>query len=230
MTPWRRRGDDAGMTLVELTVAMVLGAIALTLMSSMFVASLRHNRTVTAKTTATADARIALEGLTRDLRVAVPLSASVPAMVLAGPRRVTFYAARGASSATTDPLPSKVDYSVDTTKHCLRRTITPATRAANGALSWPAASAVSTCLARGDINNDGSAIFTYYPRTTTATPTPAAFAFVSGQVATANLGSIAGVSIALTDSDVANPTVKGVQLQDQVALVNVIDQISRAGS
>jgi hypothetical protein len=224
-----RAAGDAGITLVEVSVTMVLGALVLTLIGSLFMSSLRQNRTVTARTMATADARIALEGLTRDLRVAIAPNASTPAMIFAGPRQVTFYASRGPSTATTDPRPSKVDYQIDTGAACLRRTITTAAVAGNGTVSWPAANARSTCLARGVFNAGSAQLFTYWPWSKTGTPAPTAFPMSGGQVSAASLDDIASVQITLTNADTANPAVKPVRLTDQVSLMNVIETIKQAG-
>ena len=179
---------------------MMLGAIAMVVMASVFVSALRHNQTVTAKSTSTADARIALEALTRDLRVAVPPNASTPAISKRGKPVDHLLREPRSEHSHAAPLPSKVDYTIDTTARCLRRTITPGQKTA-GVLSWPAAGAVTTCVARGDINSDGSTVFSYYPQVTTLTPSPAPFAFTTGQVGAANLPLIAGVGLTLVDSD-----------------------------
>ena len=66
-----RRDEDRGVSLIELIIVMTLLSLVTTLIATVFVSSLRQNRTVTAKTTSTADARIAMEALSRDLRVAL---------------------------------------------------------------------------------------------------------------------------------------------------------------
>lgn len=205
-------GDDEGMSLTELIIAMMIASIVLVGVGALFVSSLRQNRTVTAKTTSTADARIGMEAMTRTLRVAVVPSGNASAFnsPLATPvssSRVSFYSSLGAVTGTTDPLPTLVTFYYDATKKCLVREMTPS----GGSLS-------SVCIARGGINLSGDPLFTYYPLAAdgTVSTTPYATSAI-----TSNLPTIASVAINLQVTDLASPTVPPTKLQDQVTLINI---------
>lgn len=220
-----RRDEDRGVSLIEMIIVMTLLSLVVTLVATVFVSSLRQNRTVIAKTTSTADARIAMEALSRDLRVALPPDGASPAVSKAEPGHVEYYAALGASTATTDPLPSRVDFSIDSTVRCLRRDITPAVQVGAN-LTWPASGTVSTCVALGDVNADGSALFTYLPLATVLVPNPPAFdASAPGGVAATNLSSIASVRINLRVTDTTSPAVPPTLVQGQVSLINVVNEL-----
>ncbi|MDP9219012.1 MAG: prepilin-type N-terminal cleavage/methylation domain-containing protein, partial [Actinomycetota bacterium] len=84
-----RATDDAGLSLTELLITMMLASILMLAVGTMFVSGLRQNRTVSGKTTSTADARIAMEAMTRELRVATIPPGQVAAVVSASPTAVT---------------------------------------------------------------------------------------------------------------------------------------------
>jgi prepilin-type N-terminal cleavage/methylation domain-containing protein len=205
-------GSDEGMSLTELLIAMLIGSIVLVGVGSLFVSSLRQNRTVTAKTTTTADARIGMEALTRSLRVAVVPSGGTspfnsPVATPISSSRISVYSSLGAVTGTTDPLPTLVTFYYDATKKCLVREMTPS----SGSLS-------SVCIARGNINLSGDPLFTYYPLAADGTVSPTPYATTA---ITSNLPTIASVAINLQVTDPANPAVLPTKLQDQVTLINV---------
>lgn len=205
-------GRDDGLSLTELIIAMAIASVVLVGVSTMFVSSLRQNRTVTAKTTTTADARIGMEAMTRSLRVAVvpsggtsPFNSPVGNPVSSS--RVSFYSSLGTVTGTTDPLPTLVTFYYDATKKCLVREMTPS----GGSLA-------STCIARGNINSSGAALFTYYPLASDGSVSSTPYA---AAVITSNLSSIASVAINLQVTDPDNPTVRPTTLQDQVTMINI---------
>lgn len=225
-----RRDDDRGVSLIELIIVMALLSLVMTLVATVFISSLREGQTVSAKTTSTADARIAMEALSRDLRVAISPDGTSPAISTAEPRRVTYYAALGASSATTDPLPSLVDFGIDTTARCLRRSITPAVLVGS-TLTWPAAGTVSTCVARGDINATGGPLFTYLPLATVLVPDPPPFdSTPPGGVVSSDLSKIASVQITLAVTDAQLAAVAPTLVQGQVSLINVVNKLKGGAS
>jgi prepilin-type N-terminal cleavage/methylation domain-containing protein len=67
----RRRGDDAGFSLPELLVVMLLSSIVLAAVAVVFNGSMRVARTASVKGNTTGDARIAMDAMIRRLRVAV---------------------------------------------------------------------------------------------------------------------------------------------------------------
>jgi hypothetical protein len=213
-------GSDAGISLAETLIAMMMASIVMITLGTLFVGSLRENRTVIGKTNSTADARIAMEAMTRELRVATTPKGQTTAITSATATAVTFYSSIGTSTATTDPNPSLVTLRIDTTNKCLWREITPAT-VVGTTLTWPTASKKAGCVARGNINASGADLFTYYPLNSDGTV--GTTAYTAAQLPS-SLGSIGAVGLSLSVGDVANPTVNPTVLQDQVSLVNNVAQ------
>jgi Tfp pilus assembly protein PilV len=220
----RTRGEadsDAGISLAEMLIAMMLASVVMITLGTLFISSFRENRTVIGKTNSTQDARIAMEAMTRELRVAATPNGQTTAITSATATAVTFYSSIGASTSSTDPNPSLVTLRIDTTNKCLWREITPAT-VVGTTLTWPTASKKAGCVARGNINASGADLFTYYPMN--ADGSVATTAYTAGQLST-NLGNIGAIGLALSVGDVANPAVNPTVLQDQVSLVNNIAQL-----
>lgn len=125
---------DAGVTLVELLVVMALMGVVGSLVMSWFVAMTRNISEQTSRVTDAADARYALEYLSKDLRMAIRPRPGTPAFTASSSdRAVEFYVnvPRG--------VPALVRYSVQTAgggNQQLVREYTPA--AAGGPpYSWP---------------------------------------------------------------------------------------------
>jgi Tfp pilus assembly protein PilW len=205
------------MTLAETLVAMAIASIVMVAIGTLFVSSMRENRTVIGKTTSTADASNGMEALTRALRVATVPPGQPAAIISATTTSLSFYSSQGTTTATADPQASLVTFTVDTTRKCLYREITPAT-VVGTTWSWPTANKKGVCVARGNINTTGNALFTYYPLAAddTIDTTPYAIASVP-----ANLGNIAAVGLSLSVKDTDNNAVAPTTLQDQVTLINV---------
>jgi type II secretory pathway component PulJ len=125
----RPRKDDRGVSIVELSVAMTIGALLLGVTASFFIGAMRTVRTVNASTATVADARIATEAVTRTLRVAVKPSSpsTATAIVSAGPTGVKFWALLNRSGAPTTgaPQPTLVEYAYSTSAKCLTESQTP---------------------------------------------------------------------------------------------------------
>jgi Tfp pilus assembly protein PilW len=162
------RRPDRGASLAELTVVMALGAVLLTGVSATFVGMLGAVRTVTVTTSTVPDVRLAVEAVTRTLRVAyqppgMPAS-QASALVTATPTALSFYALlnRTGGDSTTQPLPTLVEYAWDGT--CFNQALTPAraltSPPAGGPIyAWDTGRSV-TCLLR----TTQPPSFTYYPR------------------------------------------------------------------
>jgi prepilin-type N-terminal cleavage/methylation domain-containing protein len=119
-----RMQGQGGFSLPELMVTIGVLSIVMTAVGTVFVGSLKSVRVVRERTVTAADARIALEAVTRSLRVAVRPDGEATALTLATGSAVTFYSVINRSGTTADPLPSKVEYSWDGT--CLNEAVTPA--------------------------------------------------------------------------------------------------------
>ena len=118
----RRTRDDRGVSLVELSVAMMIGAILLAATAAAFIGAMRTVRSVNASTSSVADARTAMEAVTRSLRVAYKPAGQPSAVVSAGPTGVRFWALlnRTGAPTLTDPPPTLVSYAY--TGGCLTET------------------------------------------------------------------------------------------------------------
>jgi prepilin-type N-terminal cleavage/methylation domain-containing protein len=107
-----RRHDDRGVSLVELSVAMLIGSILLAATAAAFVGAMRTVRVVNTSTSSVADARLAMEAITRTLRVAYKPAGQPSAVVSAGRNGIRFWALLNRTGAPTlsDPPPTLVDY------------------------------------------------------------------------------------------------------------------------
>jgi type II secretory pathway component PulJ len=106
------RHDDRGVSVVEMTVAAVLGALILAASATAFIGSMRAVRSVTITTTSLADARVAMEAVTRTLRVTYKPATATSAVLLAQPNHVQFWALlnRTGSPSLVEPPATLVEY------------------------------------------------------------------------------------------------------------------------
>jgi hypothetical protein len=203
-----------------MAVAMFVASVLLAGVGTVFVGTLRSVSTLTVKTSAAADTRIAMEALERSLRVAVQPSGEPAALVSASTTAVSFYAMIGATSDTVSKTlkPSLVEYAYDSTAKCLTQAVTPPS---SGSPTTWTTGRTSRCLVR---TTSGSLSFAYYTTGQltaggTAVPT---IAPVSGAITTADLPLVQSVEVALTVTDPAHPTVSGVPATSRVTLQNVL--------
>ena len=157
----RPRRDEAGTTLTEVMLAGSLGVVVAAATVGVFVASVRTLRGITVRTAQTADSRIAVNELTRELRVATPLRNNVSAVANATASEITFYALLDRSGATmaadADVAPTKVTYTYN--NNCIWVTYTPMVLN-SGSTAWLNSTPVTTpkCLLRTTVAPQ----FTYY--------------------------------------------------------------------
>jgi len=238
VTTDRHGRDDAGFSLPELLVVMLLSSIVLAAVAVVFNGSMRVARATTAKGSTTADARIAMDAMLRRLRVAVvPPGATTtfgmagtiagtnyPAGVDAVPSatEVAFFASLTTSGSTADPNPTLVDYSIDTAAKCLREKLTPASGTAPN-FTWPAANTRSRCLIFGVLNADGTPLFSYFAdgKTTTA---------LVVTLAANNVKNIDSVGLNLGVTGPTTPDVPPTKLAGRVTLTNLAGDDLVAGA
>lgn len=208
------RDDDSGFGLAELLVAIVVGTVVLAGLGTTFLASLNGSQNASARITATADVRLALDTMARRLRVAVRPEGEPAAFVAASTDGVTFYASLRNPGSTADPVPTLVEYSIDTASRCLRESKTPAGPGGN----WPSSGRVSTCLGFGDVNTDGSPLFRFWDGGTSAgvqIPVPA------GGLASADLSRVQSVEVIAAFADVSGRAPTPTRARTRVTLTNV---------
>ena len=162
------RRSDRGASLVELTVAMAITAVLLTGLSAIFIGMLGAVRTVTVTTSTLPDLRIAVEGVTRTLRVAyqppgMPAN-QASALVTATPTALSFYALlnRTGADSATQPVPMLVEYAWDGT--CFNEAVTPARVLASPPAGGPLYAWDTGRTVRCLLRTTQPPSFTYYPR------------------------------------------------------------------
>ena len=206
-----RRQDDTGLSLVELLVAMFVASILLAGVATVFTGTLRAVRTVNVKTSTSADGRIAMEAMTRTIRVAFQPSNQTTAIASATANTLTFYSLINRTGVNTAiPLPSFIEYGWDGT--CITEAQTPGVTNAAGVLVWDTGR-VSKCLARTSV----APVFNYYTTGSGTTP----LTIPAGGLTAMTRQTVVSIQVALTISDAANPTVTGVPVTDRITMINV---------
>jgi hypothetical protein len=197
---------DAGSSLVELSVAVVVASLLMACVTGVFLGGLRTIRSVDLSTSSVADARLAMETVSRTLRVAYQPPSASAAVVSATPSSLSFWALlNGGVPSATEPAPTLVEYSYD--GRCLEQTRTRAGVTA------------TSCLVR----TARAPVFTYYPTGALDTGgAPAAPIDATPSVRTADLGSIQSVQVAVTVQNPDHPESAGVPVTVQVTLANVV--------
>jgi Tfp pilus assembly protein PilW len=214
-----RRRDDTGMSVVELVVAMMCASIVLAGVAGVFVGVMRVTRVVAVKTAATSDGRVAMEAMTRSLRVTSRPDGITAAFTQATPTSVSFYSSLNRGT-TGEPPQTFVEYSWDGA--CLNESQTTSQAVTSPPstgpfYTWPAANRRTTCLVR----TTTAPAFSYYDDPlitsggTTVTPMP--------DTSTAALRkAIRSVQVTLTVQDAANTAIAGTPLTSRVTLTNVL--------
>jgi Tfp pilus assembly protein PilW len=212
-----KRDRQAGISLVELVVTMAVGSIVLLALGTTFTGSLRTSGEATNRISNTAELRLGLDTVARRLRVAVPPRTGGVAVVEAKPRSVRFYASLSTPGDTGDKPPVLVEYAITPT--CLQEKLTTPTGTSELNWSWsPGASTSTTCLARGAVNADGSALFAFYA---TGNLTATALGDATG-VAAGDLAKIASVAVHGSVKASATSTTPSTSARTRVTLTNLL--------
>ena len=147
---------------------MAIAAVLLTGLSAIFIGMLGAVRTVTVTTSTLPDLRIAVEGVTRTLRVAyqppgMPAN-QASALVTATPTALSFYALlnRTGADSATQPVPMLVEYAWDGT--CFNEAVTPARVLASPPAGGPLYAWDTGRTVRCLLRTTQPPSFTYYPR------------------------------------------------------------------
>lgn len=201
----RARGRDAGYSLGELAVAMVVAGVLLGAVGTIFVGTGQAVRTVNTKNATGADVRLAIEAMTRTLKVATVPAGSTAAFSAASPTGMTFSALlnRTGANSTAEPAASTVTYGYSS--GCLNQSITPK----NGTTS-------TVCLLR----TSTAPVFGYFA-SGDATATALA---ASPAMASADLVTVRSITLRLTATDPDNSGITGVPAVTRVSLENLIAQ------
>jgi hypothetical protein len=197
-----------------------LGVVVAAATIGVFTASVRTLRGVTVRTAQTADSRIAVNEITRELRVAVPLRNNVAALANATSSEITFYALldrTGASrAADADVTPTKVTYTYN--NNCIWVTYTPMVLNA-GSTAWVNSSPVSTpkCLLRTTVAPQ----FSYY-----STGVISGGGQIAAPLTSVQWIAVRSIEVTVTAND---PTTSGAvaatPLRTRVSLSNVLNGV-----
>jgi type II secretory pathway pseudopilin PulG len=198
--------------MVELLVAISILGLVLTLAYGAFEQLGGSVEGATDRIVNLDEARLLMDTMTKDLRTAVTLSASIPAFVSADDRSVIFY---GNLNSTQ---PRKIEILVDASNKLVERVTLP-----TGAAPYTAASFSGPAIVRvvGSFVSGTAPIFKYIKTDGTewsASQTPL--------TATSDLGSIGAVEVTIaiqkTSRRLTNPTT----LIDRVRLPNILNNLS----
>jgi type II secretory pathway component PulJ len=189
---------------VEITLAAVLGALILAASATAFIGAMRAVRSVTITTTSLADTRVAMEAVTRTLRVAYKPSTATSAVLVAQPNHVQFWALlnRTGSPSTVEPPATLVEYWY--AGGCLmeKQTLGATTR--------------TKCL----VSTSVMPTFTYYASGASAVGGVPVTAMPS-PVASANLADIRSVGVSLTVLPTGAPAGTALPVDSRVTFENL---------
>lgn len=218
----RRSSSDAGISLVELIVAVALTAIVSTLVVSVFVGVSRSVTRESVSAAASESATVAMREVTRVIRSGAPLqapgAATLPVFVEAGTDTLTLHTFTDTSSAA--PRPLVVRFAVDGGE--LTETRWPATTAF---APWAFASTPSPprTVARG-LSATGTSTFRYVDATGQPIDPPA-----GGMLGAADRARIAAVTVRLTMPGDAAGSAPSAVLENTVGIPNLgVPRVGRA--
>ena len=153
MTGGTRRDErgERGYSVGELVVTMVVAALVLAGLGTVVISLTQGARALNTTTGSSADVRIALESMSRMLRVAFRPPGEPSAIVAADASSISFYALVDRTNGVAPPPPVLLTYSWDSTTGCLRETRTAGRRlsavSATGSLyAWDATPSVACLL------------------------------------------------------------------------------------
>lgn len=155
----RRRDGEAGLTLVELMVVLVIAGIVLSGLTTFFVGTLRAAQRVDVRTTDHSNAQLAMVVLSRDVRAAVaPRPSEQPAFLSATP-----YQARFTSNIGSIVRPALIDMSIDADSRLLETSVEPTGSVVNDDLDWDADDAETRYVASFVLNEqEARPMFRYF--------------------------------------------------------------------
>lgn len=213
-------GNEQGMTLLELVVAMAVSSILIALVVSMFTTA---SRTVNDQEAAIENSRlasVAMNEVTRIMRAGteIPVSgsaANTPVFAFAGSERIVMHSFIDAASAT-DPAPLRVEFSRNADNE-LVETRWDAYHVYGTYWSFRTTSTYSRTIARSLLPPESSRpLFTYFTKDNVAL-TPASGASLT----TAQIRNIAAVQITMQVQGDDSGRVDPIVVQNLVGLPNL---------
>ncbi|HEX2809383.1 MAG TPA: prepilin-type N-terminal cleavage/methylation domain-containing protein [Kineosporiaceae bacterium] len=228
------RRNDTGLTLVELSVSMMIIGVLSLGVGTVTVGTFRAIRIATVKISTGADARIAMETLSRPLRVAVLPSGEPAAITVGSYDAITFYALLSRTASTATPLPTLVEFYRDAASNCLMEALTPARVLAvpvgTSLYAWDTGRSTH-CVARtSQVPSAAQPWFSYYTsgQLVSGGSSTVPLTVPTGGLLLSDRQNVRSVAVSLTVTDPSNPTVGGVSDEVRVTLGNV--SLSSGGS
>jgi type II secretory pathway pseudopilin PulG len=224
MTARRRRrpDDEAGFTLVEMGITMLIMSVIFTIIITVVMTAENTASSAQQRYVATADAETTLEVVSRELRATVPIdtTASVVAIVSASANAVSFYSSLGATIGGA-PAPTLVTLSiapVGTTGYdqLIDSQVAPGGTAQPYTFTGRPVTRVDGYWLSPQAGNAAGAIFQYYGQ---CSPVP-----LASPVSSANLPTIASVEVTITSSQ--GPNQAEATVQTMVYLPNLADGLT----
>jgi type II secretory pathway pseudopilin PulG len=219
-----RRRDDAGLSLVELTISMMIVSVLAIAIGGVTITSFRALRIAQVRVSTAADARVAMEAISRNLRVAVTPVGQPSAIMKGDVGEVRFYALLSRTTpGNTTPAPTFVEYYRQ--NNCVMEDETPAS-GPGPVYTWPPGGRTSRCLVRTtQVPTSAAPLFSYYDssqlQSNGSSATPLTVPTDGNGLTPTQRVSVVSVGVTLTVIDPANPTVAGATDQAQVTLDNV---------
>jgi Tfp pilus assembly protein PilW len=202
------------MSLIEVAVSMFVASILFTAVGTVFLGVLRGVSTTNVKTSTGADGRLAIEAMSRTLSVAITPTGQPSAFVSASTTGVTFYSLlnRTGTNSVTEPRPTMVAYTYNSTTSCLNEALTPGVLVGT-VYSWPASGTRTKCLLR----TATAPTFAYFTSSSLAATALSAGSGLSA----ANLLTVRRVDLRVVATDPANRSIAGVPLDTRIVLANL---------
>jgi hypothetical protein len=210
--------------MVELAVTMALGGLVLGSLGTVVLSMSRGVHTLTTTTSTAADVRIALEEVSRMLRVAYRPPGEPSAVVSATSGGVSFYALVDRTAGVSPPPPVLISYTYDPNRHCLLESRTAgralsAVSPSGSLYAWDATPTVGCVLRTWQAPS-----FTYYSTgavtSSSADPTP--IAVPTGGLSQMDRQSVESVTVDVSAASSANGDVAPVSARTRVTLQNVV--------
>jgi len=215
-----RAREQGGLTVVEVLVAMVVLAIVAVGAMTLMQVVMRQSRGVIEYTDAAQRGRLALDGMTRQIRSQVCLNEGVKGLIAATPTRLTFYADLGTGDAGQRPTRRVLQY-VPASAGADHGAIVESVTTANAAGAYTNAPRNRTLIDNVELLGEPPAMFTYWAYPQPLPAVPQANQQLTGTLSAASVARVARVELAFGVRP-SNGTSDEfmTELRDQVVLRN----------
>jgi prepilin-type N-terminal cleavage/methylation domain-containing protein len=213
--------SDAGLSLAELLVAIMVFGLIMTIVSTTFISLTKatsQSRTIDNNTRVASnglnDLSLALRGA-RTIPVETVGATDLPAFSSATRESVRFYTAANLVN-TTSTVPRQVEFSLSANRSLVERSLTGTTNAKGFSVFAGTATSRTVTTPMATTPSGGPWLFTYLDATGAPLPFDA-----TGALGTDDLGSIAAVQVTVRIDSTTTMTPQGITLQNTVGLPNL---------